>query len=362
MLDVRDEAGRSLPVLSTSENGLYAYYALAHAAELVSRRIRVPEDVARGMRDRLHAIAMEPTAGAERTLSALINSPDRGVRAIATDPLFRKLATDLARSFILLVEIERSASGRRITKFAYTTRSTGSTAGSRPLSLADRFRPLLRPTARELHFSCPNPGDSPSYHFQIDPPAGVMVTTCSLILSATQLGNGQRLTPEPVEGRVEGGVGHVHAAHLDPEDSGEVVVEVAPTSHGLVASAGVASGLILGVAITLLVLHYLGLLNVEDPERWGGSILLAVPAIAAGFLVNQSEHGLFSRLIMPIRITLVVSALFSFALAVMVAAVPAQNPLRVALWITSTVCAGCFTFLAVWWNGCRKAMRSAGVD
>ena len=295
MLDVSKEDGSTMPVLGTSENGFLAYSALAaYSAELlgVKQAAELPED----LRRLLYRIARSPTEKAVAALEELRNSDVMSFRELSKDIVFTKLAADLSGNFVLLVEMEFDADKqvRRVVKFSYTI--APSTPKRR--TLREWFR---SPNEREYVFDLPSLGDAESHHFQLSPPVGITVSRCTL--TAT-------LPFRPVShtaGALVGGTAHLHSSRVGTGASGTASVWLSASSH-TVAPAALTSSVIFLLSAVLLGAHlWLDFPNPESDTGWLG-VLIALPGLAAGFIANQGELGVQSRLLAETRFILSMNA------------------------------------------------------
>lgn len=296
MLDVADEFGSTMPVLSTSENGYLAYSALAsYASQILDGETSgsLPQELLQI----LYRIARYPSAEATEALEELRRSDSPFCRKLVGDVVFMKLATDLSANFVLLVEIRFDAEEqvRRVIKFSYTI------APDNPIrrSPGEWFR---SPHERNYVFELPSLGDADSHHFQLSPPVGITVTRCSL---TTTKPFSRTVITRP--GILVGGTAHLHSSRAGSGASGSASVWLAASVH-TIAPATLTSAVILLVSLVLLGARLcLGFPEPGSDTGWQG-VLIALPGLAAGFLANQGELGVQSRLLAETRFLLALDA------------------------------------------------------
>lgn len=343
LLDVRDEAGLAIPVLGTEHNGFLAYSALSALATQV-----LPDLSDGALLDpvlwSLHRVALAPSELAVRVVEGMATSENAQLRALSADPAFFKLASDLARNFVLLAEAQTDPAriaARRILKFTYVTT---------PLRGRRSFLDWLwLPNERTVSLDVPSIGDAQSYHFQFCPPSSVHVRDCSLDVDDPFEG------VKSLPGLVVGGTGHLHAMHEAPGSSGVAKVTVVATHQGVVASSLVCGGL-----NTVVILAFTAWActtpptSAPDPGGAWQALFLAIPALAGAFLANPGELGLLSRLLAGARAALLLSAVVTMMVALGLAVGVTGDTLKQALVAASVVSAACCTRLVQWFVRCRR--------
>lgn len=342
VLDLTDESGTTIPVLGTNDNGVLAYSTLCAKALGVLGKGDAA-DLLPETRGLLYRIALGPPEEATKALTQLRESNDETLKEISRDAVFYKLAQDLATNFILLVEIADTDEhpSRRIVKFAYMT------APQLP-----RWRRVWdivwRPNERRFSFEIPSIGEAESYHFQLAPPHGVVVVGCE---GRVRPPHGEM---EKAEGQVIGGAAHLHVSRAKAGTVATAEVRLSPRSHGVVLSSVVASLLIFGVIAAMWAWDRYAPVTTGVDDDWQ-ALLIVFPGLIAGFLANQGELGLSSRLLANARGVLLASALVAFTLAgALVLGVT-------GVWWERLLCVGlvvsglCFARVLQWFGRCRAA-------
>jgi hypothetical protein len=169
--DLRDEAGRALPLLSSRSNGALAAATLTRAARAFTEREAEPMPAAL-LRD-LWLVANEPAQPALRAWTRLAQAdpddPDDVAwrRALTGSWRFMALSNDLARNFMVVTPLECAPGDRRVIKFAYTEPARASPtrrpslSGRRLAKIATVFREPRHGTSRRHTLTVEALVDSP---------------------------------------------------------------------------------------------------------------------------------------------------------------------------------------------------------
>lgn len=119
--DLRDEAGRSIPVLGKGQNGRLAHIALMHAvAEAVSDK--VPAEVLASLSADMRKVVFEPSERAAEALGHFIGdgrAGDRWRSVVWRDPVCQSLLATLWANYVLFAVVTPDGPPRRILKYAY---------------------------------------------------------------------------------------------------------------------------------------------------------------------------------------------------------------------------------------------------
>lgn len=126
--DLRDETGRTLPLLSSRRNRqlttavLVAGARAALAGEFRGRPKEVPQDLLEDIWDVAHSNPADATERIRRLLHRSTHVPDDSRlwrHLLAARPSFTRLAYDLARNVVIVVPLPVRPAERRIVKYAY---------------------------------------------------------------------------------------------------------------------------------------------------------------------------------------------------------------------------------------------------
>jgi hypothetical protein len=119
--DVRDEAGRSMPVLGKHQNGELAHIALLNAA-LRALGDDVTAEVFEFIAADLRHVVFAAPSDAENALGAFMGSAEAGNQwreAILDDPTCQLLLGALWANYVLFVVLAPGGPNRRVIKFSY---------------------------------------------------------------------------------------------------------------------------------------------------------------------------------------------------------------------------------------------------
>lgn len=300
LLDVVDEFGAALPVLSTAENGFVAYSTLAAAASMALRR-PLRSDLPTECLDALERIASAPSDVAQDMLDGIARSDAHLWRTLWLDPFFRKLAKDLASNFLLLTPVQESRTEllRRIFKYSFA------------IEVAE---PANRATANWIHIAyelfliqLPSIADAASYHIQIIPPPGLKVGLIDLYIGEPR-STGVVVT----RGSHIGGIGHVHSATTMSASSGSALIELKASPRGILFTCCVTSTIITSLLATIAALPGPKLAALDAGVNPVLALLLTLPALIAVYFVSTGEPSLVTRILRKARLLLFASAMSAF--------------------------------------------------
>jgi hypothetical protein len=295
--DLRDEQGRSLPLLTATQNGAVATAMLEALAESILRDGELNDEV----RSILQRIAAHEPRGAEAALLELraATGPQREIlRHLNHEPQFYALAQDLALNFAALTFLAESDGVRRIVKFAYDERpSHGFLKGKAIEQLGWR--------ASEFRFVTPSVDDAQSYHFEIEAPIELGIVTASLDVKGP--------TGE-TWGDADDGVlrtAHLYVSDVSRGARGIATVKLLPRRAGLVRSSMLATVFVASV-LTWARFHLLSLSTDVDGAI---PLLLALPGLLAAYTARPGEHALATEMLLGLRALVLGSGLCSFMAA-----------------------------------------------
>jgi hypothetical protein len=279
--DVRDDQGRSVPILGASSNGALAAAAIAFLLGLEPSKIDVSAQW-----DHICDVVFQRGADAEMAAGELIQT--FVVAEAATETLIR----DLARSFLLIAVLEvESRDRRQILKFSYHWES-----GPSPLSAGQFFRRIgagLGFNAFSLdvdlsHFDTPE-----SFHFECSAPNGL--TCIGVHLPNDERGN-------EVVDSTRTMVGHAHGTYdfEQARHDGTAIVRFELDRSGLLPRVALSALAVAVIFLTLLLVpgSYASLSDEVDAAT---ALLLFAPAILIALGTRGSENDLVSGLLRTLR-------------------------------------------------------------
>jgi hypothetical protein len=295
--DLRDEGGRTVPVLGRGHNGEIAHNALLGAAGFAAHQADRPSLTPRTVAD-LRAIAIGDQSEAAATTGAMVRAAEEGdpeLETLLDDGWTFFLLSLLASNYILLAVLA-DIDSRRILKFAYDEALEDSRSAWQRLSQGLG--------AAELTFNVDVPGAvrATSYHAEIVIPQELRITDAVLydVDDLTIYGSD-----------TDADRGAVYASDLEPSARTALFVELRAERAGLPTIA-------LAVGAVTASLLILGAIVFEpDPQTAGPpvSVLLAASALFAGAVAQRGEHNLVQRLFSPLR-----AVLFGTGIAALAAA------------------------------------------
>ena len=340
-LNVADDAGEPLPVLTSQENTGLAAGALLHllAVEGVDVEARMP---ALGDAVRL----LVGGTGQMLDVEGLLHHGFLGETQVF-DPrdlqqisdVTRTLMRTLAQNFILGVVMDGDCLDRRqLIKFSYFWHVDPTKSGQ------SRGRTWLAITLGSFGFQrslialdVPHAGDAASFHLEVHPPEGL---SCRVELPPMRFLRQSRGFSDSSPTSVGHAYGAYHQAELstnltdDVDVIGEAALELYVSRRGswlmtLLLSLFTFLFFLFGLWFdgALYVLRGQGPSGGVDPS----ALLLTLPGVLVGLLVSAREHVLASVLLMPIRTAAVTcSALLLVAAASLTFQL--RDPFLVPLW------------------------------
>lgn len=328
--DLCDESGKVLPLLTRRENAWVSWSLLVSMAEFVLRR-RPSQDLIAILR----RIASADEEEALQAIDELESSGSVGKRLVG-EPLFWEFVNNFARYFLLLVAVTPERGARKIVKFSYDEPFPWG-----PWQAERRIGDQLSWTNTEFVFELPAVGYCGSFHLEVECPSGLEIADAEI---RAQSSEGQDY--------VHTAIGPTPVAHLYLTDvpSGSLAlarVRMRPEVRGFVRSAllitlGTASLSALGSLFPVQ-------LQAIQIAGSGGSLLLAVPGIIAGFIARPGEHQFVSRVLVWLRGAVVVTGLCSYSAAILLATNLSEGvfswawaTLGAFAWGTSVVVTGAF--------------------
>jgi hypothetical protein len=299
--------GKPIPVLSRADNSSLVADMLESSQPAI---LRGPKAKARDLFVRIASCTPENAEKLEeeyiawsgRILKGRKLPPDED-RALAA---FDALVGQMARNFVLLVEVDESLVARRvIMKYALDQAEPDSHgSGTKRLVIAQPVYDL---------------GFSASHHMEVEVPAGLLVESLTLgELGIAADGSDDRFATAPSEGRI---------AHVNIEPSGPIAVgvlraEIAVARQGIFSFTEVTvASLVVLVTVATVIRVYedfflRGAVEIPSPAA---SILLVGPALLISWMSRLPEHPLVARMVLPLRNMLFASAIALISMAALAA-------------------------------------------
>ena len=296
--DLRDEAGRAIPVLGRDHNGDIAHGALIGLAELALEEAGLgsltPQTVAH-----LRAIACGTREEADQTAGALIRAAEEGdaeLAAVLEDDWTFYLISLLASSYILLAVV-READTRRILKFAYDEGYDDSR------SRLQRVRQGLGIAALTFQINAPAAVRAASYHAEIVIPEQLRIEEAFLydVEDLSIYGDAD----------IDADRGALYASSLELSARPALFVRLDAERAGLPTVA-------FAVSVVTASMLILGAVVFKPDATTGGpsvSVLLAASALFAGAVAQRGEHDLVQRFFTHRRAVLVLTGVTALVAA-----------------------------------------------
>jgi hypothetical protein len=313
--DLRDEQGASLPMLTREQNASAAWSMLCALAHFIARERgeKLREEVVEDIRVLTGCFSKKASESLERLWSARIGSRIR--TTLYEDETFRGLAEDLSSNFLLLVEVPDLKTNRRVFKYSYIERFEW-----------PEFHLPKRLGWQSTYFEIEVPavGQSQSYHFEVEAPAGLTIESAELRSGETVLTRSTRTGPSC----------HLYFPPEEPYpiETPRAVVGMHPGLADLVRTSTMFAVLVM----LLLGLFAWQLAEVKDASAL--SLLLTLPGLVALFIVRPREHGMTTRLLLAIRLSVTLVGFLPF-LAALALAIDVSFEVQRVMWTSMTAVA-----------------------
>jgi len=343
--DLRDEAGRALPLLTATQT--------ADLSDLILRVVAfdalATKPVSRSLAEDISGLCKPNAADALPALRRFRGAHSRDHAQVWADADFKMLATDISANFFLFVPTSYDPTARRIVKVAWIEdyRSTGLV-----------FFGRLGLSAARAQFDAPAVGFAASSHIEIRVPPALALAKCQQV--ATEVQKGKRVLGEPrTEDRTSLAVGHLYCAGLPRGSHDRVVLGLRIRLEGFLYQAFLVCLFITSMLWAGLVLERRGASYRPDGTA---AVIVVLPGIVAGYLAGPGEHGLLKRLASLVRALITIQALVAFAAAALLALVitPGLRPMlwrilaEVSLVPTMTLA---LASLLSWVNGAQRGSK-----
>jgi hypothetical protein len=336
-LDVRDDKGSSIPVLTRSQNGELGCLGLHTIAVTIlglAPTLGLGELIENVVTKSKQDCTVLLRLLGNENLSKLHSQKGEIVAEVAEQfaEQVRWSVETLSSQFVLVVDMPiQKLKERQIVKISYESSLT-----PHPQDGASGSRGLITYVAGRLGligsaFRIPIPEirNCHSYHFELRAPTGLDIAN----LRISPAYDGEGISPlEFNQASISGSVGHCTSQlAVRGESSGvdnsrfNVKAALTPSSGGLALAAS-ASGVI---ATTLIALGIVVAKNlVGHPADPSVSLLLVVPGITMSLIARPGEHVLASQILRPFRIVTMIPGLMAFAAAAELVSGPTVHQLR----------------------------------
>jgi hypothetical protein len=341
--DLRDESGRSVPVLGRMDNGYLAHVALMSAAANA-----LPDDVPNDEFETLTADFREITFGAPNAayetvadFAARASDGDTWREYVWADPTCQSLFFTLWANYVLFAVLDRATANRRVLKYSYGEYFDLSRGLPRLRELmAPREIPhrVWRPDRRRFEIACPGAWRAASFHMEIAIPEELRINTAMLV----------DIVAEASLGTLDEDVDRAALYAETPIDEHQDVrawVEVSPERVGLTSRSAT-------IAVAVATMLWVGVVSELDASNPGPavSILLAGAALFSGISAGAGEHRLVRVIFRTSRRWLGIVAVAALVGSVSLAMeIPSEHPVGVwsAAAVASTVAAARLLWSAV---------------
>ncbi|HEV8651524.1 MAG TPA: hypothetical protein VG276_19530 [Actinomycetes bacterium] len=315
--DVRDEDGRTLPVLTADEAITVGTAALlAAACHALSCELGGLDE---GFADRVRDVV----AGDWDEAGEHDERDARFPMELRNGQVFWPLLERLASEFPVLVLLPECIGQRRILEFSYDetvdVRDLTVDAedmqdqwiGPKPKRLLSRLASRLGWAPTRITVPILAAADSKSYHFEARAPDGVEITEAALAVGP------DRKSPSHRHDWAPGGTPgvHLHVSHAVRGSKGDALISLRASRRGWLAFAWF-SATVIALVLLLGMLWIPKLLSTPDHSgAAAAAFLLVLPGVFATVLVRPGEHAMASLLLLSVRGMLLTAGLIAYVAA-----------------------------------------------
>jgi len=361
-LDVADERGGSLPVLTKQQNGpIAAQVLVGQATSLLGPDDPLTEPLRNQLRYLCDGVERDPLWASDTERPTY----ERQAKRLADDPNFLGLVDDFARQFLLIVPLRTQQGERRVVKFAYDSRlGRGLRRGEGESWLSYRLR-LFRHRLGDLadvvgldaftvSFETPALFDAESYHVEVE-------ASDELIIASARL---YRRMPDSEPGESDAGANappterwklvdrddNVGRAHLYSNEeppvgvSEAIVVADFLIRPRVIWPALLFTGLTAATFAIALMLHFVW--EISRSESAPTPLLVALPALFAP-MAAPGAHALTRRMFKGLRALVLACALSLLAGAATLVVELSQRTVEWSWFVLGSVCAGAMALTLV---------------
>jgi hypothetical protein len=348
---MRDEAGNSLPLLTSAQNAQVAEAVLLSLATRILGD--VPKAICCDIRDVVresHNSSTRPSP-AEIAHNSLFNNRDHALpqrEALGRYGTFTSAASTFVKYFLALSMLDIYPTQRRIIHFSYEE-PLHESVGKGPRHLFSFVRRIAFGEARVLAFGAPAVSQSHSYHFEVESPDGHMITARESFLYDFR-------SPKPVRTQHTGSLrrAHFHMSHLKPGSKAAFLIHVRPRPYTIVRGA-TGTCLLALLAIGIVTSRY-GALQGAITEI-AAAVLLSFAGLASLFAVRDGEQDIATSLLFPLRTLLAAPVGLTFCAALVVLAQPSVRVGQAILSVFTLLTLGVLIVLVRNWWSISRAMR-----
>jgi hypothetical protein len=341
--DLRDEGGRSVPVLGKSQNGELAHIALLSAA-LNALPDKPSVDGFEILAADLRRVVFGAPDEASDALSSLIGTAQAGDpirRAVWEDETCHRLLTVLQDNYVLFAVVPPEGPNRRVLKYSYGddfAKEMDKVQLRQRLRSAIHLDRAVRPDRQRFIVKTPGATRGASFHVEVAIPEELRITSAFLFDTETV---------EPASNIDT----HVNRASLYASDGvrdGDAVdayVEIAPERAGRTLQSAATS-------LAVAALLWLGVRSGLDARNPGAavSLLLAGAAAFSGFTATQGAHRIVRDVFWRPRLWLALVSLSALvASATLAMEYPREHPVWIWRWaaIAASVAAARLVWSAI---------------
>lgn len=331
--DLRDEAGSSMPVLTTAQNVWVAW------SILVAMATAALDDIASPLTDEeRQALRDVASASADNVDSVLASLVDHSrLQSLIQNPLLYAGLSTFASNFLLITMVDPEVGSRRVVKYSYDVDLSDQTK-----DFSWRARLGLTPASVDIEVSRL---DSRSHHVEVRAPLGLQFAADPEVSASSSS------PPMTFRARHSAAVAQAHIEtseySLAQVPSATVGFRLFATDHGLVRA-----GALLGLLVVLLLVGALiwpeSLVSARGTADAAAAPILALIGVFTLFVVRPGEHQFVSHLLVPYRLLVVfVGVVVPFVMAVSLILVPLSD--HALLWTWFGLLVGSEASVAILW-------------
>lgn len=360
-LDVRDEEGRALPVLSARQHAELVSRFLIQQAEAI---LDLPAE--KKLDAQIVQWLQAATVGTGATPPPADARLATQVAQLRADETMQSYLTDLSGSFMLLARIDARAHSTRIVKFAYDFDLDSESLGRRGgVGIRSELHGILRAIAipfglsdYRTRFETPSMFDARSYHVEVVCPGELSITEAVL---SWEEAHSER---HEVATDVRADRAHLYSTERQPRVRWEGFVDVrfclkTPVVLPVVLLTTVTAGVIGGA----LWMHYVWPPRARTDTA--AALVVAIPTFLAPFVIPGS-HPISRRMFFGLRALTFLAGATSFTAAATLALRLSTHALEV-IWGALAAIAAALAVVAAgalfhsWWRTRAPAIRSRGL-
>ena len=304
--DMRDEDGRSLPVLTREQNTFVAWSTLVAAAEALVGG-QVSAEILQVLWEAARSLGKK---GADFR-HALEASLSQQAQKLAREPAFDIVLADLTENFLLLAVLQERPRERRVLKLSYIEQLS-----ARDLGFGDRARGFLGWRPSGYIFETPAVTDG-SYHFELGSPEGLVIREAQLVAT---FGERKWRDAVPRDDSARSGTRelvHLYLSGVSRLALGRARVVLSPPRAGLTRRAFFSAlGNTLLLAAGCVFFPQIEARVSGNSVDAGVAVLLVSSSAVSAYLARPGEHRLTSRMLFGIRLITFLSGIATYLAAI----------------------------------------------